>query len=344
MNQAERKLTRMAPVELACPAGGECAYITPPLEATDALELLKIHERTCHKPSTAPPNSESKPEKFPRPIIGIDETSEKWDDFTASWRQYKLEYKLDGPRLTRQLYACCSPDLATGLSRSCGGQHFTLDEETLLTKMKELSVQYQNPAVYVQSFLDIRQQEDENVRHFLSRLKGIASRCEFNTKCSCGLTVSYTDSVILFKLVSGLFDDEIKEDILSKGESSLEDTVKSIEAKESAKRAKSSLVNATTQAQISKVGDNSMVSDGHKVKGCSHCGRKEHQGSYEERKLKCPAFDKQCKKCGRTGHFQAKCLSKNRQVKADTKEVTTSEASGVESISVGIDKSCCKET
>ena len=50
--------------------------------------------------------------------------------------------------------------------------------------------------------------------------------------------MSYTDNINLFKLVSGLIDEEIKEDILSRGESSLEDTVKSIEAKESAKRAK----------------------------------------------------------------------------------------------------------
>ena len=171
----------MAPVELACPAEGRCVYVTPSLEATDVLELLKIHERTCHALSAATPTKERKLEKFPRPIIDIDETSEKWDDFTASWKQYKLEYNLDGLRLMRQLYTCCSPDLATGLSRSCGGQHFTFNEDALLKKMKELSVQCQNPAVYVQSFLNTCQQKDENVRHFLLRLKGIASRCEFNT-------------------------------------------------------------------------------------------------------------------------------------------------------------------
>jgi len=132
-------------------------------------------------------------------------------------------------------------------------------------------VQYQNPAVHVQSFLNTCQHEDENVRHFLSRLKGIASRCEFSTKCSCGLTVSYTDNIILFKLVSGLIDEEIKEDILSRGESSLKDTVKSIEAKESAKRAESSLINTTAQAQVSKVGENGIISECHKVKVCSHC-------------------------------------------------------------------------
>ena len=45
----------------------------------------------------------------------------------------------------------------------------------------------------------------------------------------------YVDSVIRFKLVSGLYDPEIKEDILSLEERTLDETVKTIEAKESGK-------------------------------------------------------------------------------------------------------------
>ena len=112
--------------------------------------------------------------------------------------------------------------------------------------------------------------------------------------------------------------------------------MKSIEAKESAKRAKSSLIDATAQAQVSKVGENCTTPEGQKVKGCSHCGRKDHVGSFAERKSRCPTFDKQCKKCGRTCNFQVKSLSKSgKQVKAETKEVATLEAPSVDSISVG---------
>ena len=68
--------------------------------------------------------------------------------------------------------------------------------------------------------------------------------------------------------------------------------MKLIEAKESVKRAKSSLINATAQAQVSKVGENCTTPEGQKVKGCSHCGRKDHVGSDEERKSRCTAFDK----------------------------------------------------
>ena len=182
----------MAPRALPCPAGGGCLYKTPELEFAESLELLQMHERTAHGGgNVAVAGRDRKPEKFPRPTIGIDETSEKWDDFVTAWGQYKEEYSLQGSALTRQLYACCTPELATGLSRSTCGKHFTLQENQLLSNMKELSVQYQNPAVYVQTFLSSSQQEDENVRHYLSRLKGIASHCNFQTKCTCGEIVSY---------------------------------------------------------------------------------------------------------------------------------------------------------
>ena len=35
-----------------------------------------------------------KPEMFPRPTVGVDDTSEKWEDFQVSWAQYKVEYSL----------------------------------------------------------------------------------------------------------------------------------------------------------------------------------------------------------------------------------------------------------
>ena len=103
-----------------------------------------MHERTAHA-TGAPVITTMKPEKFPRPTIGLDEPVEKWHDFCSSWKQYKEEYALEGKKLTRQLVACCSPELATSLSRVTGGKHFDLTEQLLLTDMKNL--------VYVQSFL-----------------------------------------------------------------------------------------------------------------------------------------------------------------------------------------------
>ena len=112
---------------------------------------------------------------------------------------------------------------------------------SLLKLIKQLAVRYQNPAVHVQEFLGLSQQQDEGVRHYLTRLRGTASRCNFVETCSapdCDNEVSYADSIIRFKLIAGLCDSEIKEDILSSEDKSLDDTVKAIEAKESGKLAR----------------------------------------------------------------------------------------------------------
>ena len=76
------------------------------------------------------------------------------------------------------------------------------------------------------------------MRHYLSRLKGVASRCEFNIICTCGVTNSFTESITRFKLIAGLDDKDIKEDILSMPDKSLEETVKCVESKESGKVAR----------------------------------------------------------------------------------------------------------
>ena len=66
------------------------------------------------------------------------------------------------------------------------------------------------------------QEPDEGVRHYLPRL---------NFCLSCRL--SYTNHLIMFKLVSDLVDEEIKEHMLGGEEKNLEDTVKTVEVKES---------------------------------------------------------------------------------------------------------------
>ena len=58
-------------------------YVTPKLPAASAVELLAMHERIAHG-SNASAVVNVKPEKFPRPNVGLDEPIEKWEDFTSS--------------------------------------------------------------------------------------------------------------------------------------------------------------------------------------------------------------------------------------------------------------------
>ena len=298
----------MAPVELPCTVGGSCTFKTIQLEFEQAKALLDSHLKYAHQ-ATGGSNSERKPEKFPRPDIKLDSSQEEWSEFLVMWRQYKEEYNLAGSSLIRQLFACCSEELRHSLSRSTGGSHFNKSEKQLLELMKQLAVQYQNPAVHVQEFLGLVQQQDEGVRHYVTRLRGVASRCNLTEKCSCTpqTDVSYADSMIRFKLIAGLYDTEIKEDILSVEDKTLEETIKAVKAKESGKIAKKT-VGATSVPNVPSV--KPVLSQ--QVVRCGHCNRTGHGSSLQEREKKCPAFSKDCGNCGRKGHYRVVCKSRSK--------------------------------
>ena len=165
----------MSTVQLQCPVGGECDYKTQSLPYAQAEALLDRHLRFAHQ-ATGGSNSDRKPERFPRPDLKLDSSFEEWSEFLVTWNQYKDEYQLEGASLIRQLFACCSDELRHSLSRPTGGSHFEKSETQLLELMKQLAVQYQNPAVHVQEFLGLVQQQDEGVRHYATRLRGVATR------------------------------------------------------------------------------------------------------------------------------------------------------------------------
>ena len=310
-------------MKLKCVAEG-CEWESQELNEGLAKDTLVMHLQLVHQIEPAQPQvggaGVKKPEKFPRPSIDQDSTLETWSEFLSSWEQYKDEYQLSGTSLTRQLYACCSTSLKTSLSRTSGGTHFTLTEARMLDVIKQLAVKYQNPAVNVQEFLSMSQQADEGVRHYLSRLRGVASRCNFKVACTCGTTVCYSDQVTRFKLIAGLHDIDIKEDILSIEDKTLDETVKLIENKESGRQAKKT-VGVQSPAQVNKI-----HSEGPKHP-CTHCGNKTHGSSQPEREKNCPAYSQKCLRCGGTGHFQRVCKSKKKhEVKEVSKENTDAEA------------------
>ena len=79
-----------------------CKFKTTELEYEHANEQLVRHERLAHGGGSGPSYVEgNKPEKFPRPSLEADSTSEAWEDFVATWAQYKEEYNLSGKGLIR---------------------------------------------------------------------------------------------------------------------------------------------------------------------------------------------------------------------------------------------------
>ena len=102
----------MAPVKIKCTSGdANCNYETQELEIEEANILLESHLKHAHPVRGRGNTNDRKPEKFPRPELKLDSSSEEWSEFLVTWRQYKDEYNLAGASLMRHFFASCSEDL-----------------------------------------------------------------------------------------------------------------------------------------------------------------------------------------------------------------------------------------
>ena len=181
--------------------------------------------------------------------------------------------------------------------------------------MKQLPVCYQNPAVHVQEFLGLVQHQDQGVR-LVTRLHGVPYCCNFIEKCVCDRDVSYADSIIRFKMIAEVYDSEIKEDILSSENRTLDETVKQVKAKESVKFARKTVGASNPVASVKP-----LVKP---VARCGHCNRTGHT-SQDRTWQNCPAFDKECSNCQKKGHFKVVCKAKDRSRSKSNSEIHNAE-------------------
>ena len=268
-----------------------CQYVTKEYEPAVAMEQLKLHDKRQHTQAMGGSTAEDSRNKvkFPQPKVDLGQSLEEWETFLTRWAEYKKQMKVDTGIVSGQLISCTSNELETSLRRILGENLYDEAEAVLLREMKQLVVKFQNPAVYIEEFMTTKQEAGEGVRHFMSRLKGLGNRCGFVVMCvcckkedktCCNAKVSYADNITKFKLVSGLADSDIKEDALGMEATSLEEIVKAIEVKESAKEA-----NRTLGRRNGKVNE---VANDVKKEACSGCGDTKHGLTIEDKKERCP--------------------------------------------------------
>ena len=279
-----------------------------------------------------------KTEKLKKPCINMGCSLEDWSFFTSEWHDYKELSKPAESNISRILIQCCETDLRRHLHRSYGnlGEKPEVD---VLAIIKKHAVQIENIIVSRVSLLEMKQDRDEPVRNFVSRLKGQASICNYTIKfkpdCGCDkeYDVSYMEEQVRDVLAHGLADNEIRVDILSDAstKTNLDDIVNSIEAKEVGKKSASHLnstckINAIRSTykqeakqtqrihhQNQKPDNNFTRSRKTRPKGCTHCGSQGHHKDHESRRKYCPAFNHTCKKCKIRGHYESVCIRKQHE-------------------------------
>ena len=223
-----------------------------------------------------------------------------------------------------QLTSCCYEELYYDLLRSLGSTLHTMSEDSLAKEMKRLAVPHHSNLVNIVALRFITQEREERVRSFVARIRGLASVCELSIKCTkdgCDKKVSYAEQEILNTLVKGIYETETREEVLSKDpHMDLAATILFIEAREAGKRSAGVLSGSTPasgQANKTALVTEDRVQDTARGESCRYCGRNGHGRSPNGniRKKSCPAWDKECSKCSKKGHFKKCCQSKQGESK-----------------------------
>ena len=321
---------------------GLCDYKTPAGCPTwrDANEALRLHVDTFHNAlvhrDARGPNNDggagAKMEKLRRPTLEEDISETDWNFFKSKWTRYKRSAKLSGQDVLDQLWACMSD----GLERQChdhGASVDTTTEEQLLELMKAMSIRGVNKLCNVVEFLNLKQNENETIQKFISRVRGQALTCDFKIKCSkvgCSQESSYADKLSAHIIVRGLYDPDIQEDVLqlaatTEDDLDLKKVTEVVLAKETGSRSRKLLNDEEAglhQLSQHKKQKQTRQADARVLREkCAHCGEfgHGHSASAEVRKDLCPAFGKQCSNCNFNNHYASLC-KKQRFGKANALE------------------------
>ena len=293
----------MAPTQWKCLTPG-CDYRTEIMEASEAIEFLKLHTSQNHGILT-------KPEKPNKPVLEMPTNTIDvldWDSFLHKFGVYKKLSGITGDAGCHFL-DCLSKEVYSVLFSTYGTEVSAQDEDTLKSNLRRLVVRKQNKLLSVMELLALKQDSDERILNYISRIKAKARQCDLAMPCICGKSVDFKDNITLYMLVAGVNDPEIQEDLLTEEDLSLETAEKKAIAKESAKFSQSGLSGDKIQRLKSTYQKNkNTISDPTKKK-CQYCGL----GKHESREKECKAYSVTCDNCKKVGHFKKVCRSRKQE-------------------------------
>ena len=308
----------MAPLPLQCSVLG-CDYETG-TEGTlqQRIDLLSLHTSAVHavqQPQQHVCQTGSKLEKLPRPVFTLNMTEAAWDYKVIEWESYIQQTTATDNAKLLQLRAACDDGLRSRVYDS--GDFANLNNVTLLlARMKELAVVTVHKSVHIMNLYKMVQQSDENIRAFSARLTGTADMCGMSVRCvTCQVDISYRDEVVKQIIITGMFNLDIRQRVLSRtkiGELPTLSTLVEYIAAEEASVTESHDLHRPASASLSAVRRPSTSSSYKNVKKpCNYCGGPRHSpsNSLEDRKKMCRAFGKSCSKCGRPNHLSNVCRS-----------------------------------
>lgn len=255
----------------------------------------------------------------PPPILGLDSAN-----LAKTWKSWKEEFTLytdltmpDAEETTKvKLFNYLLGERGRELLDTLSGGGASTSARRTVSSMMALIDEHCNPklneTVERYKFFVRNQGHDENIDRYVTDLRVLASTCNFG---------NIKDSLIRDRIVCGTNSSAMRERLLREENLTLDKCVQICRASELS-RENSKTIQGKTEEEIHAV-KKSQRRDKRDEICCNFCGI-----THEKTKLKCPAFGKKCKKCGKENHFAVKCKTKHDKTRKSKPIHTVSESSG----------------
>jgi hypothetical protein len=301
------------PARVECSVPG-CEYLTP--ENLPNYELvtthLQLHSSTVHAapaPGLAQQVPSAKVDKRPRPDVTLDMTEHDFRFFVSEWELYKRATKIAGQTLVDELWSCMSSELKK-LAFDQGDVQTLNTEALMMARIRSLAVAVLHAAVHTVHLHGAQQLSDESTKAFAARVRGVASNCQLQKKCTCDQVVSYLEETVYHVVLAGLRDRDLQEacttQALLRNITNIATLVDFCTAKESGHLAAATgTVGAVKSAYKEAKLRPTQSSDPPPIPArCGFCGGKGHSNSSRAaREKECRAFTLKCSKCEKIGHL-----------------------------------------
>ena len=229
--------------------------------------------------------------------------AENWKTFKHVWTNYAIITNLDkqSEQYRVALFLHC---IGTEALKIYNGMSFTEEErgnlEAIMNKFDEFTIGEINETYERYVFNSRNQGEDECIDAYVAILRTIARTCNF---CDC-----LKDSLIRDRIVFGVKSDQTRKKLLQEGKLSLKkciDLCRSAEVTITQMKTISDHVASeeVNRVKITKQTNARRITGNDTTKiSCKFCA-----GRHPQRKESCPAWGKECLKCGGKNHFVRAC-------------------------------------
>ncbi|PIK34864.1 GagPol [Apostichopus japonicus] len=229
-----------------------------------------------------------------------------WEKFRLLWDSYVTLTELDkkDEKIQVATFVTCIGPEALEIHNNLPYENAV--DRTKIAKIMSLWEAYcigQTNVIFERyKFNNCTQEPNELFDEFVVKLRISASSCEYGT---------LKDQMIRDRIVCGIASRNTQKKLLQTADLDLPKCINICKAAEVAAAQIKGMSDQSAEVHAVKYNPKTRCHKGKWVEDCRYCGR-----SHEADKMKCPAYDQSCSKCGNMNHFAVKCKTKWNQRKS----------------------------